>query len=363
MKPEFMQGLELCEAFFNEVAKPLLEAAFPVLRYSAGLIGYGSDVLGYDDAMSTDHMWGPRVHLFLPPKDFEAIRAQVAEVFATQFPYEFKGYSTHFSPPDPQDGGTRVRETLQSGQVDPLIEYHTPSSFFQDYLGWDPGTEPTLQQWLTMPEQRLLGATSGRMFQDDLEIDALRGRLSYFPHDVWLWLMASQWKMIAEEEPFTGRCGIAGDEIGSRIVAARQVQRLMRLAFLMEKRYAPYSKWLGTAFKRLSAADRLIPLFDQILNAWHWQARDEHLGTAYTLLAQRHNALDLTEPLSTGTTPFFNRPFHVISGERFTKALHELIRDPWLQSLPPVGSVSQLTDSVTMYDDVLLSKKLAILYQ
>ncbi|MBR4051340.1 MAG: hypothetical protein IKK09_12680 [Clostridia bacterium] len=53
----FIKGLDLCEGFFNEYAKPIIEENFHELKYSAGLIGYGSDVLGYDDAVSTDHMW------------------------------------------------------------------------------------------------------------------------------------------------------------------------------------------------------------------------------------------------------------------------------------------------------------------
>jgi hypothetical protein len=57
---KFMKGLDLCEAFFNEIAQPILSTNFPFLRYSAGVIGYGSDVIGFDDAMSTDHMWGLR---------------------------------------------------------------------------------------------------------------------------------------------------------------------------------------------------------------------------------------------------------------------------------------------------------------
>ena len=57
---KFIKGLELCEGFFFDIAKPILDKHFQSLPYSAGLIGYGSDVLGYDDEVSTDHMWGPR---------------------------------------------------------------------------------------------------------------------------------------------------------------------------------------------------------------------------------------------------------------------------------------------------------------
>lgn len=52
---EFIKGTDLCEGFFNEYAKPIIEKHFPNLKHSAGLIGYGSDVLGYDDAVSNDH--------------------------------------------------------------------------------------------------------------------------------------------------------------------------------------------------------------------------------------------------------------------------------------------------------------------
>lgn len=64
MMGDFIKGLDLCEKFFYDVAKPVLDEYFPELVYSAGLIGYGSDVLGFDDEVSTDHMWGPRFYLF-----------------------------------------------------------------------------------------------------------------------------------------------------------------------------------------------------------------------------------------------------------------------------------------------------------
>ena len=49
----FIKGMTLCESFFHDCAKDILAEYFPDCLYSAGLIGYGSDVLGYDDVVST----------------------------------------------------------------------------------------------------------------------------------------------------------------------------------------------------------------------------------------------------------------------------------------------------------------------
>jgi len=62
--PPFISGLELNRAYYGEVVRPILQNYAPDLAYSAALIGYGSDVLGYDTAISTDHEWGPRLLLF-----------------------------------------------------------------------------------------------------------------------------------------------------------------------------------------------------------------------------------------------------------------------------------------------------------
>lgn len=50
---EFIPGLNLSEYFYKYAVKPILEAQFSGLRYSAALIGYGSDVLGFDNSVST----------------------------------------------------------------------------------------------------------------------------------------------------------------------------------------------------------------------------------------------------------------------------------------------------------------------
>lgn len=92
--------------------------------------------------------------------------------------------------------------------------------------------------WLLTPQQRLLEVTAGPVFADDGRLAPVRAELAWYPDDVWFWILAAQWRRIAQEESFAGRAAERADELG----------------FLLERRYAPYSKWFGTAFAALDAA-------------------------------------------------------------------------------------------------------------
>lgn len=118
--PAFINGMDLCEQFFHEIAEPLLTCYFPELRYSAGLLGYGSDVLGFDDTVSTDHMWGPRFYLFLDSSDISQ-KDHILLKFSEEFPCTYRGYSVNFSAPDPNDHGVKHPVFITQGKVSPLI--------------------------------------------------------------------------------------------------------------------------------------------------------------------------------------------------------------------------------------------------
>jgi hypothetical protein len=82
MDDGFVPGLRLAGEFHAAVVRPLLDQAFPGLRYAAALIGAGSEVLGFDTDRSTDHDWGPRLQLFLGEEDAGRLRHDVDEVLA-----------------------------------------------------------------------------------------------------------------------------------------------------------------------------------------------------------------------------------------------------------------------------------------
>ena len=45
------------------------------------------------------------------------------------------------------------------------------------------------------------------------------------------------------------------------------VDALIKITFLLEREYYPYSKWIGTAFKQLSSYKWLIPHFRGVMHA------------------------------------------------------------------------------------------------
>jgi hypothetical protein len=261
-----------------------------------------------------------------------------------ELPYEFRGYSTHFT--RSQDGAL-VMKTTRKGPINHKVEVTTIRRFFKRILNIDPYDEITAVDWLTFSEQALLMITAGKVFYDGLnELVATRERFAYYPEEIWRYILVGQWARISQEEAFVGRCGDVGDELGSQIIAARLVRDLMRLCFLMEKRYAPYPKWFGTAFTQLACADELTPVLESVLNAPNWGEREHHLSRAYEIVARMHNDLGVTDPLETTVSQFYDRPYMVINGDRFVSAIRATIQDEALKRFPKyIGSIDQYSDS------------------
>jgi hypothetical protein len=285
--------------------------------HAAALLGDGSEVLGFDDEVSPDHDFGPRVQVF-------------AEV------------------PGSLPGGAEVA---------------TIGRFFADRLGVDPGQGMRPADWLLTPTQILAGLTAGAVFHDPAgELGRYRQALRWYPDDVWRYALAAGWLKVGQEEAFVGRTGSTGDELGSRIIAARLARELMRLCFLVERRWAPYAKWLGRAFGELTLAARVGPLLTAATSAGRWPDREAAITTAAGIVAAATNDLGLCPPVDPTIRRFYDRDIRVLGADRFTVALTAAITDPQLRSVldrvgvrrgGPVGVLPGTIDQAVDSTDVL----------
>ncbi len=349
-----MQGIELSRRFHDELVRPWLGEVAPELPYAAALIGYGSELLGFDDETSRDHNWGPRVQVFLRRDDFDREARRLVEAFSAVAPDSFAGEPIGWrNRPHPPASGEGAEGVFEHG-----LEVHTLESMLERLLGVPSVDGLSSLQWLGFPEQRLLAFTAGAVFHDaDGRLTRARQNLAYFPDAVWLYKIACQWRRIAEEQAFVGRTGQVGDDLGSRVVAARLVRDVMRMGFLLERKYAPYAKWIGRAFARLPIATVLAPHLERALRANEWQERGEGLAAAYLELARRQNAMDVGtfEPV---VGPYHERPFVTINADDAVAAVRERIDDPVLRQLPTIGSIDQISDLTPVLEDPQLTQRL-----
>jgi predicted enzyme related to lactoylglutathione lyase len=349
-----MQGIELSRRFYEEIVRPWLGRVAPGLMHAAALSGYGSELLGFDDETSRDHNWGPRVHVYLGVDDFQAHAQRLLKDFAGVVPEEFLGEPIGWrGRPNPPSNGAEAMGDLAHG-----LEFHTIESALEDQLGLRSLDELTISDWLSFPEQKLLAFTAGAVFHDDGgRLTAARGRLAYYPNDVWFYRIACQWARIGEEQAFVGRTGQVGDELGSRVIATRLIRDVMALGFLLERRYAPYAKWFGSGFSRLPIAAVLTPHFETALRADNWQARATSIAEAYRA-AGAWQAERGIAPFAPIVGPYFERPFPTINVDDAVSSAQAAIIDPVIKALPLLGAIDQISDLTPLLVNSGLSRKL-----
>ena len=321
----------LAGRYYTQLVAPLLLTRWPGLPHAAGRLGSGSDVLGLDDEMSRDHDWGLRLTVLVEAN----MRERVGELLAQGLPNTFEGHPTSFA---------------FTGQPESVlgVEVATAGELVCSRLGKDPRNGMETFDWLSVTGQAVLEVVAGPVFHDSAgEITAIRERLRWYPDDVWRYVMAADWVRLAEEMPVMSRAADRGDDLGSRVIAARLVDITMHLSFLLKRQWAPYSKWRGIAFARLPGMEPVQSALCATLQAGTWQERQAHLAAALDGLQNTQREYRLSNRPA-AAVPFYDRPYlhpdpHIVDD------LLSTVTDPLLRRLPRGrGSIEQLTDNVAL---------------
>jgi hypothetical protein len=341
MPPDFVPALELNAGFYRDVVEPIVRPS----PHTAALIGYGSELLGFDTERSTDHGWGPRLQIFVDAIDVHRVR----DAIDAGLPEEYRGWPVRYGWDD-----VAVDHHVHVGMLDPWLSR---------WLGCNPLVQMTAVDWLTTPQQRLLGLTRGAVYHDASgALTDLRTQLHHFPDALLPWLLGCQWRRLWQIEPLAGRAAEAGDDTGSRLVTARIVREIMRLHFLLAREYWPYDKWFGSAYRRLPGSDALLPHLEEALGATGFARREDALVGAYETIMRIHNATGVTEPVEPAVSRFHERPFRVPDSDRFVRACLRAVVDDEVRALPLIGSVDQVVDTTDVLEQPAIARVLRVLY-
>ncbi len=130
----------------------------------------------------------------------------------------------------------------------------------------------------------------------------------------------------------------------------------MRIWFLLERQYWPYTKWFGSAFTLLPGDD--VVAVSQRGSPRRPTTREVALAEAHECTARRHNAAGITDELPTDVRPFHDRGYLVLDADRFTDACRARVEDPAPRDLPLVGSVDQFVDSTDVLNAPTRARRL-----
>lgn len=353
---QFIKGMELSRRFFKEAAQPVLEEYAPGLVYTAGMLGYGSDVLGYDDPVSADHMWGPRFYLFLSKEDIGRGDA-ILKILSERLPRQFLGYSVNFA-----GQGIRSMQMKTQGPVDPLIFIDTLDEYLMKYIGCRDFQDLSLVDWLTLSEHKLLSLQKAELYVDGLGLKERLSNIGYYPEPVKRYLLASNWALIAEEQAYYKRALMTGSQLNAILVAARITERLMRLCFIYCDQYAPYSKWFSRAFSELPLEDSLKNGIQEIMLTSDYEQRENLLAEAQCRLVEQHNQCGITETISVRIQKYYERDIQVIYADQVAGIIRETLKGTELYNAPLIGSMSQVANFTGLFDNPEYRDRMKALY-
>ena len=246
-----IKGLELAERYYDTYGKPMLEARFPELvpRAAVGLVGQGSECFGFDDAISTDHDYGPAFCIWLTAEDY-ARYGQPLQVAYDALPKDFLGVSG------------RIASAQGGGRVGVLEIY----SFYRTFIG-DEQPPKSLARWLHLPVHQLACATNGGVFADPLgEFSAIRHAIAEYPEDVRIKKIAAHAALMAQSGQYNyARAMRRGDSVAAALALSAFVQSAIHIVYLLNRRYTPYYKWMFCGMQSLPLlAPEVAPLIESL---------------------------------------------------------------------------------------------------
>lgn len=248
-----MKGLELCRAYYEQFGAKMIRENFSEYEglIAVGLIGDGSECLGYDDEISRDHDFEPGFCMFLPDESLVDSRAEFRlERAYARLPREFMGVQRLQAAPvgGSRHGVVRIRD------------------FLAYRLGF-PRLPQSYDEWLGIPDYSLAQLCGGEVFRDDFgELTSIRSALLLPPEDVRRKKLAGRLVLMAQAGQYNyGRCLRRGDEYAAQLAVIEFCSSAIAAVFLLESRYMPYYKWQFRALRELPNLGCLAPKLGALL--------------------------------------------------------------------------------------------------
>ena len=320
---------EVSQIFFRQIVLPILEREFPeeTAQTAFGLFGYGSEALGLDDHYSRDHHFGLRIDALMPDLLFRRRGQAMMQTVTANLPARFDGYA--------------LREGHLAGAG---LALDSREAFLRRTIGMEhvPRTDT---EWLSLPEEDIIHIINGEVWQDHAgSFTAVRqALLAYYPEPVRRRRIAHWCRYFSGMGTYAlKRALLRRDYFYATTRFASALRWGVQLAFLLDRRYFPYDKWLmayAAGLPRLGAP--LLPLIDEAVQlSTSWERKLALLDALSNLL----DATLVTDGLIQPHPPFAGSP---TSGYRLLEHAYAEI----IQGLP-----EEIRAVVPVWDQIYLEQ-------
>ena len=245
-----MKGLELSRAYFEAYGRELIARFDPEgERISAGLAGYGSECAGYDDELSADHDFEPRFYFWIDEKTEREIGFRLMRAY-NALPREFMGYG-------------RSLHSLYGADRGGVV---TVKDFFESFTGLGRLPE-SAGEW---GEIFVNGSEEFKRYRETLK--------NGMPIDVRRKKLAARLAVMAQAGQYNyPRILKRGDNGAAALAAAEFATKGLEVLFILNKKYAPYYKWIFRAARELEIAGELTDDFEYVVNAPQSEEKAERI--------------------------------------------------------------------------------------
>lgn len=246
-----MTGLEMAQAYYETYGKPMIKEKFPEYenRIAVGVVGEGSECLGFDDRISTDHDYGPGFCMWLTKKDYRKIGKKLQQEYE-KLPLEFMGFPAKQTTPH----GKRRVGVFEIGQ------------FYERITGFRKA--PDMEEgWFAISEEALCTATNGAVFCDPLgKFTKRRKAFQDRPESVQMEKLAVALGKMAQAGQYNFGRAKKRNDIGAMYFAMSEfLKSACEAVYLLNGAFMPFYKWRMRGMAGFARCPEIRVLMEELM--------------------------------------------------------------------------------------------------